>query len=792
MGEPERIPDNPTGQLENADKPAVATTDERKAAEQEANGNATVVNNEQQAKAAAKASELNSSVSEINVGMPSSTKLVLTPSKMKEQKPGDHSTANGKHPSHKSNTVKPSGTENHSSRGSAASALAMPTLVSTDTGVASSVSNNTIDCNDTPTNESTSTPPDQQSRQSKKETILYDDSQQSSQSQVVVAVPQQQTVYYQIPQLPSVVTLPVESSQDVVPKNGMDQQEPIEQQQIQYTNQHQIAMAHSHLPIQTEDQIIGMVGAIPIIKMQGGGMHYVKEKKGRFNLLQTTPVIPNVVGVTQTATATSQTQGEEPRNTTGAPVSNDSTSRSHSPIPVITTSSSVQTVPQTFDGKSAPTVKRKGRFVVTNVKDPGSIIQIQTKSTPAVAVISATDSNTTSSQQEQQQQPQQQQQEQHQQVQPQPVQQQQQQVHQPSQQPPVQQPPVQKQPIQQQALQPVQQPIQQPVQQLVQQNNYHQQMSPLQTPVQAPLQTPPIPIMQQTLHQSNVSQIPLQPVMIQPVSTIQQTYEIPQQYQQNYSQHPVSTSHGNHEQFSQVPVRHYPHNLQPQTVQYTSVHPTNRQQNYVQYVPQVQHTLYASNQPTHNTGEPLSVTVPQEQQVIYDQQYQQHLPKQHYSPRPSHVQSQQIYPSPSFPVNQQTVSQNRYTPTPPTTPGGSISSPMHSRPAATSTLPNAPIPKPTTTNLEKQPPTKPVNKKKTTIQGRSGKVPQSFDSNGGVSSIGLGKVFYLLDQMKTEVTDADQCIKTLQTDMKLLVRATFVLFETLCLFFLQFMLTLIW
>jgi hypothetical protein len=63
-----------------------------------------------------------------------------------------------------------------------------------------------------------------------------------------------------------------------------------------------------------------------------------------------------------------------------------------------------------------------------------------------------------------------------------------------------------------------------------------------------------------------------------------------------------------------------------------------------------------------------------------------------------------------------------------------------------------------------------VSKKKKTVQGRSGKVPQTIGSNGTWSSVGLGKVFYLMDQMKTEVTEADQCIKSLQTDMKLLVR----------------------
>lgn len=725
--------------LESVDKSASSTNNGRKTMEQDLNANAVEVNKEQQTKVASKPSDLNSTASEVHAGTRSPSKSVVLASKSGDS---SGSVANGLHPSQKSTIENPLGTEDYSPRTTTTttSALAMPTLASTDTGLVSSASNNTVDCNDTHTNESIVTPPDQQPRPSKN---AYCDSHDTSQSQMVVTVPQQD---YQIPQLPSVVTLPVESSQDVVPKpnDETDQQESVEQQQIN--------VAQSHLPIQTEDQIIGMVGAIPIIKMQGGGTHYVKEKKGRFSLLQTTPVIPSVVGVTSSTSSTSHTQAEESRNSTAVPISNSSNSRSQSPAPVVASvSTSVpaasqtapptapQTAPQTFDGKSAPTVKRKGRFVVTNVKDPGSIIQIQNKSVPAVPAVASTDNTVPSSQQEQTQQ---------QQPPPQPQQQEQQTQ---TQSQPIQQPPQQIQPQ-------VQQPVQAPAQPKVQPSNQHQQSSPLQTPIQ----NPPVPVVEQTYQQPNAPQIPLQSVVIQPVSTIQQTYAIPQQYQQNYAQQPATTS-------TQVPVQPYPQNLQPQTVQYATIHPQNQQPNYVQYVPQVQHTVYASNPPTHNPGQPISVAVPHGQQIVYNQQYQQPIPQQHYSPRPSYVQTQQIQPAPSFPVNPQPVSQTRYTPTPPTTPGGSTSSPMQSRPAATSTLPNAPIPKPTTTSLEKQPSTKSVTKKKSTT--RSGKVPQSFDSNGTGSSIGFGRVFYLLEQMKTEATDADLSIKSLQTDMKLLVSA---------------------
>jgi hypothetical protein len=59
------------------------------------------------------------------------------------------------------------------------------------------------------------------------------------------------------------------------------------------------------------------------------------------------------------------------------------------------------------------------------------------------------------------------------------------------------------------------------------------------------------------------------------------------------------------------------------------------------------------------------------------------------------------------------------------------------------------------------------------------KVPQTFDSKGTWSSVGLGKAFYFLDQMKIEVTDADRVIKNLQTDMKFLVRLVDAVFCSL-------------
>lgn len=51
---------------------------------------------------------------------------------------------------------------------------------------------------------------------------------------------------------------------------------------------------------------------------------------------------------------------------------------------------------------------------------------------------------------------------------------------------------------------------------------------------------------------------------------------------------------------------------------------------------------------------------------------------------------------------------------------------------------------------------------------RLGKPPASFDSKGVGSNVGLGKVFYFLEQMKAEVSEADRNTKLLQKEVKFL------------------------
>jgi hypothetical protein len=170
------------------------------------------------------------------------------------------------------------------------------------------------------------------------------------------------------------------------------------------------------------------------------------------------------------------------------------------------------------------------------------------------------------------------------------------------------------------------------------------------------------------------------------------------------------------------------------------------------------------------------------------QQQQQYVPPSQDYPlqAPSLAQNQNIpldsvslpahVPGPAVPVS---LPQPQNGPTPPPTPGvpqlqnsqaQSELSPMHSHPTANPPLPNASVPKhpaPAVPGIQQA---KTAPPKKKALPGRAGRVPQTVDSDGTLSTVGLGKVFYFLDQMKMEVTDADRCIKTLQTDIKHLVR----------------------
>lgn len=539
----------------------------------------------------------------------------------------------------------------------------------------------------------------------------------SQEAQMVVEVPphSRQTIYYQIPEIPSVVTLPVNN----IPKNNFgttkrQQQQQVQHHQVQQHRQHQHQQQQVQYSNQSEihagDQIIGMVGAIPIIKLQGGGMHYVKEKKGRFNLLQDAPIIPNDTISTTTPCPGPGVAGENqiqnltlvglPQNINTAAVnSNVSSSRSQSPMP--TNNNTLHNVPQTFDGKSAPTAKRKGRFFVTNVKDPGSIIQnlhIQAEAdqqVSAVTVVQSSDSEMG----------------------------------------------------------------------LRHQHFYHQQQS---QQLSAPKNQSTT--IQQNTQGPNLPQLPIQPVAIKPVITVQQTYEILQHDQPNYTQIPMHISQDLPHQFSHAQIQNNQPFLASGNVQFSHIpvesHNQNQQQ-YVQYLPQVQNSADPSTQSTYL----VTVPVPDASISQVNELQQPQLPLQ------QDFQQRQL-PVQQLPLsnNQHPISQTSSISTQPLTSreltlkntalSSNIPSSLHSRSVSLNLpLPNATIPKPPLQQQQKA-----VSNMRPMVQARSGKVPQTIGSNGALSPAGLGKIFYLLDQMKTEMTEADQSIKNFQTDMKLLVR----------------------
>jgi hypothetical protein len=170
----------------------------------------------------------------------------------------------------------------------------------------------------------------------------------------------QQTVLYQIP---GVVTLPMGTTYQESQTNSVLSGENWVQLQ-----QHQAMGQHLVQPTSQQDQIVGMMGSVPIVKLQGGTVHLVKKKKGRFKFLQDNP---SQVSGTGGASATDQA-GNAVGNT-GAPVPGNMTVLSQSQSAnstVAQLSVGVPVVAQPPDGVSETKVKKKGRFVVTSVEDP--------------------------------------------------------------------------------------------------------------------------------------------------------------------------------------------------------------------------------------------------------------------------------------------------------------------------------------------------------------------------------------------------------------------------------------
>ncbi|CAB9511457.1 secreted protein [Seminavis robusta] len=168
-----------------------------------------------------------------------------------------------------------------------------------------------------------------------------------------------------------------------------DQQQLRKQLEEQGKNQ-QPPANNSFRPVQQTTQIVGMVGTTPIVKIQGTAGHVVKKKKGRFKLLEEVPAAntPTPPPPLESPAGNEATTAPAPA-LAAAPVSavvvagRERTLSNGSAMSQIT-SVTHHANPQTFDGTGAPVVKKKGRFMVTNVKNPG-LIAVQLAAQPAPA-----------------------------------------------------------------------------------------------------------------------------------------------------------------------------------------------------------------------------------------------------------------------------------------------------------------------------------------------------------------------------------------------------------------------
>ena len=121
--------------------------------------------------------------------------------------------------------------------------------------------------------------------------------------------------------------------------------------------------------------VVGMVGTTPIVRLSDKTRRQVvKQKKGRFTLLQDAPANPaESFGLEPTASA----ETKSPRSFHERKLSTASVNSSVSnPKPV-------PNEPQTFEGTGAPVVRKKGRFFVTNLKDP-TLISVNVNPHPQI------------------------------------------------------------------------------------------------------------------------------------------------------------------------------------------------------------------------------------------------------------------------------------------------------------------------------------------------------------------------------------------------------------------------
>ncbi|CAJ1917733.1 unnamed protein product [Cylindrotheca closterium] len=412
---------------------------------------------------------------------------------------------------------------------------------------------------------------------------------------------------------------------------------------------------------QPQEQIIGTVGAIPLMKVQDG-LRYVK--KGRFKLFQQTAPAPApaqavVPGPPESVPAVVVTQPLVPPApivaATEEIVSPKLAQASSGAAPVATPSPAAQSqepkaageqnatgangnstpLPETLDGSSVPTVTKKGRFLVSKVNNVRTMIPAQNVAVPGAPVEAVPPPQS---------------------------------LHLPTMmQPAVNQPQTQS--------------------------------------VIAPVQHVAPPVVQTT--------------MVQQVQQVQQTH--------------FEAVPGSH-QVQQVQQTHFeavPGSAVPVGSNWTA-------------------SPFFSLQSTAVITEPYAAS-PHPSQQQQNQQVQSHR----MTPVPQGI------PEANATTSQTHVTSNTQTSTPPQTPNmqlaasTSLTQESTRRSMQAKALPE--IPK--GTEKARMAPTVPKKK----ALARAG--PHALDRGGKLS---LGKLSYLLDQMKSEVTDADLLIRTLQTDLKLM------------------------
>jgi hypothetical protein len=491
--------------------------------------------------------------------------------------------------------------------------------------------------------------------------------------------PHQQTLLYQIP---GVVTLPTHQSNHIVNSSGHVQQV---QQPIQTVGQ--------------QDQMMGMVGAIPVVKLQAGStVQLVKKKKGRFKFLQNTPTVAmNPAGGMATNTGMPPGAGaQQPAPATTAPVPaniavpSQSQSVDFSAVSQLSAPMGPHAGQQQGFDPNAPKIKKKGRFVLTSVRDPIPK-SIQTQNPPPAVG-------------------------------------------------PLEGPPLPSQP--------------QPQQQTVRNQSLPQQQHQQQQ--------------QQQSQQQHQQQSQQQPQQQQPQRNGQQQQQQQQQVHHQQQQQPQYIQQHFQQQLPQnqrTPQQYYyqPSNIQapapPEVIAHLSI-PTSFETQILQPMVQQHPNQIPGEAPTYSIGGMVHQhSFPQSYSVGYFQQ-----PQQPPTPPPD---QQQFAPNHQVPNRSSWGTPNGTPPGTPVVSGGKEAvSPGKQRQTVTSTLPNVPIPKPPTVAekapAQSIPPKNPAQK-------RLSKAPQSIGTTGTYGNVGLGKISYFLDQMKSEVSEADRIIKHLQTDMKVMV-----------------------